>query len=53
MDHPDAHCASSLEEALAWLSVHVQPGDVVLTLGAGDGNKVGQWLLDSLGAAGL
>ncbi len=48
MDHPDAHCAKSMEEALAWLSARVQPGDVVLTLGAGDGNKVGRWLLASL-----
>ena len=40
--------AGSLEEAVAWLGTEVQSGDVVLTLGAGDGNKVGEWLLEVL-----
>jgi UDP-N-acetylmuramate--alanine ligase len=46
MVHPDARCAASLDEALVWLGTEVQPGDVVLTLGAGDGDQVGEWLLE-------
>ncbi len=48
MHHPDARCAGSLEEALVWLGTEVRPGDVVLTLGAGDGYKVGEWLMEVL-----
>ncbi len=45
MGHPDVRCAASLDEAVVWLGTEVRPGDVVLTLGAGDGYKVGEWLL--------
>jgi UDP-N-acetylmuramate--alanine ligase len=48
MRHPDARCAESLEEAVVWLGTEVRAGDVVLTLGAGDGDKVGEWLLEVL-----
>ena len=48
MTHPDARCALSKEEAMVWLGTEVRPGDVVLTLGAGDGYLVGEWLLDVL-----
>jgi UDP-N-acetylmuramate--alanine ligase len=48
MRHPDVRCAESLEEAVVWLGTEVRPGDVVLTLGAGDGYKVGEWLLEVL-----
>ncbi len=48
MRHRDARCADSAEEAVAWLETEVQPGDVVLTLSAGDGNKVGEMLLKLL-----
>jgi len=48
MQHPDVRCAESLEEAVVWLGTEVRPGDVVLTLGAGDGYKVGEWLLEAL-----
>jgi len=51
MQHPDVRCAESLDEALVWLSTEARSGDVVLTLGAGDGNKVGQWLLEVLSIA--
>jgi UDP-N-acetylmuramate--alanine ligase len=44
----DVHAASSREDAVAWLRSEVRPGDVVLTLGAGDGDKVGEWLLAAL-----
>jgi UDP-N-acetylmuramate-alanine ligase len=37
-----------MDEAVTWLGTEVRAGDVVLTLGAGDGNRVGQWLLEIL-----
>ena len=52
MRHPDARCARSLDEALVWLGTEVRPGDVVLTLGAGDGGRVGEWLLEVLEMGG-
>jgi len=48
MRHPDVRCADSLDEAVVWLGTEVQSGDVVLTLGAGDGYRVGEWLLEVL-----
>lgn len=50
MRHPDVRVAASLEEAVVWLGSEVQSGDVVLTLGAGDGDRVGEWLLEALAA---
>jgi len=35
----------------AYLIDHVRPDDVVITLGAGDGNTVGEMLLKGLGNA--
>ncbi|MGD1995000.1 MAG: UDP-N-acetylmuramate--L-alanine ligase [Anaerolineae bacterium] len=52
MHHPDARCASSLDEAVVLLGTEIQPGDVVLTLGAGDGYRMGEWLLEVLGHGG-
>jgi UDP-N-acetylmuramate--alanine ligase len=50
MDHEQArHCATR-EEAAQYVLDRVRPGDVVMTLGAGDGNEVGQWILDGLQA---
>lgn len=48
MEHPDARTIPSREAAAAYLLDHVQPGDVVMMMGAGDGNVVGEWLLDGL-----
>jgi UDP-N-acetylmuramate--alanine ligase len=48
MDHRSVRAAASMEEALTWLGTEVRPGDVVLTLGAGDGDQVGEWLLEIL-----
>jgi len=50
MAHPDARALGSLEEAVAVLGAEGRSGDVVLTLGAGDGDQVGEWLLVALGA---
>ena len=49
MQHPDARCARSLDEAVVWLGTELRSGDVLLTLGAGDGYRVGEWVLDVLG----
>ncbi|MBC7252207.1 MAG: UDP-N-acetylmuramate--L-alanine ligase, partial [Anaerolineae bacterium] len=46
MSHPDARYIAGLDAATDYLFEHVQPGDVVLTLGAGDGYLVGERLLD-------
>lgn len=51
--HPDARYAGSLENASALLLAELQPGDVLLTLGAGDGNVVGQRVLDGLRSRSL
>jgi UDP-N-acetylmuramate--alanine ligase len=48
MAHPDARYVSTLEEASAIVLSQVQPGDVVLTLGAGDGYLVGERVLQGL-----
>jgi UDP-N-acetylmuramate--alanine ligase len=48
MEHRSARAAATMEEALTWLGTEVGPGDAVLTLGAGDGNLVGEWLLEIL-----
>ncbi len=39
---------AAIADAAVWLADHVRPGDVVLTLGAGDGNQVGERLLGLL-----
>jgi UDP-N-acetylmuramate--alanine ligase len=46
--HPDAHYVGALDEAVAYLAEHVQPGDVVLVMSAGDGTKIGPALLEAL-----
>ncbi len=48
MDHPQARYLGPREEAAAFLLEQCAPGDVILTLGAGDGNAVGEWVLDGL-----
>jgi UDP-N-acetylmuramate--alanine ligase len=48
MDHPDVRLADSLDHATVLLATEAQPGAVVITLGAGDGDRVGEWLLTAL-----
>ena len=48
--HPDARFAGSLDAATATLLDELRAGDVLLTLGAGDGNQVGQRVLAGLQA---
>ncbi len=45
---PPAAYAPTLEDALAWLLEHLEPGDVLLTLGAGDITTLGPRVLESL-----
>ncbi len=46
--HPDVRRMGSREEAVAVLGAELQSGDVVLTMGAGDSDQVGEWLLTAL-----
>ena len=49
MRHPDARYVPGLDEAADHLLDHLKPGDVLLTLGAGDGYKVGGRVLVKAG----
>jgi UDP-N-acetylmuramate--alanine ligase len=46
--HPDARYVGGLEEAAKTLLAELHPGDVLLTLGAGDGYQVGERVLATL-----
>jgi len=48
MRHPDTRYIPGLNEAADYMFAHLQPGDVLLTLGAGDGYKVGEDVLVGL-----
>ncbi|MFN2290442.1 MAG: UDP-N-acetylmuramate--L-alanine ligase [Anaerolineae bacterium] len=50
MGHPDVRYVDQLDSAVQVLLDHVQPGDVVITLGAGNGYLVGEELLVHLEA---
>jgi UDP-N-acetylmuramate--alanine ligase len=45
MSHPDVRLIAELDAVTDYLAAHVRPGDVVITLGAGDGYLVGEGLL--------
>ncbi len=45
MKHPDVHYIPDLDKAADHLLNHLKPGDVLITLGAGDGYKVGENVL--------
>jgi UDP-N-acetylmuramate--alanine ligase len=44
----DARYIADLDDAVSYLLSNVKPGDVVITLSAGDGNRVGEELLRKL-----
>ena len=46
--HKEVFCADSMSEALEFLKNYLKPGDVMLTLGAGDVWKVGEAILKGL-----
>jgi UDP-N-acetylmuramate--alanine ligase len=48
MDHPRAIYIPDRAGAAAYVLDRIAPGDVVLTLGAGDGHEVGRWIVDGL-----
>lgn len=48
MSHPDARYIGPLKQAAEYVSTHITPPAVVITLGAGDGNQVGEWVLERL-----
>jgi UDP-N-acetylmuramate--alanine ligase len=45
MNHPDCRYVEALDDAVAVLLDEVKPGEVVITLGAGDGYLVGERML--------
>jgi len=48
--HPAIRHISGLDAAADFLAAQIRPGDVVITLGAGDGYRIGELLLDALTA---
>ena len=48
MDHPDVRVVAGHEEAIEYLLTHMHPGDLLLTVGAGDGDQVGEAVLEEL-----
>jgi UDP-N-acetylmuramate-alanine ligase len=48
--HPATRYIGSIDDAAAFLLTHVAPDDIVITLSAGDGNRVGQLVLTGLRA---
>jgi UDP-N-acetylmuramate--alanine ligase len=48
MTHPDARYIGPLREAADYLVNHLAPPAVLLTMGAGDGYQVGEWVLEKL-----
>jgi UDP-N-acetylmuramate--alanine ligase len=51
--HPQARAVGGMEHAVAELQNLLEPGDVLLTLGAGDGHKVGETALAALERANV
>ena len=49
--NPKAHYADSMDAAREYLRMNVQSGDLVITLGAGDGYKIGEDLIVEMGQA--
>lgn len=48
MKHPDARYIGSLSAAADYLATQLIPPAVLLTMGAGDGYKIGEWVLEKL-----
>lgn len=48
MNHPYVRHVGAIEDAAAYILDRIGPTDVVLTLGAGDGNRVGVLVLEEL-----
>jgi UDP-N-acetylmuramate--alanine ligase len=52
MQHPDARHIGALGDVTAFLAGHVQPGDVVIVMSAGDATRIGDGLLRALSDRG-
>ena len=50
MKHPDIRYISALENAADFLADQLRPGDLLITLGAGDGYRVGEMVIGELGS---
>lgn len=50
IEHPDVVYVGGIEDATAYLLERVAADDIVITMSAGDGNQVGQLLLEGLRA---
>lgn len=48
MNHPNAQYIPKRRDAANYILDRVRPGDVIITLGAGDGYEIGQWILQGL-----
>jgi UDP-N-acetylmuramate--alanine ligase len=46
--HPGARYIGSIEDAASYLLAHAEAEDIVVTMSAGDGNRVGQLVLDGM-----
>ncbi len=51
MTHPDARYIGPLGEAADYLAAHLSPGDVLFTIGAGDGYRIGERVLKKFKAS--
>jgi UDP-N-acetylmuramate--alanine ligase len=52
MSHPDARYVGGLAEAAEFLGRHLHAGDVLITLGAGDGYRIGEMVLKQAARGG-
>lgn len=48
MSHPNAQYIPRRRDAADYIIERILPGDVIITLGAGDGYEIGQWILQGL-----
>ena len=48
MEHPDAGYIGALDDAAQFIADHLRSGDVLITLGAGDGYRVGEIVMERL-----
>jgi UDP-N-acetylmuramate--alanine ligase len=48
MEHPDSRYIGALSDAAGFLVDQLHPGDVLITLGAGDGYRVGETVIGAL-----
>jgi UDP-N-acetylmuramate--alanine ligase len=52
IEHPNALHIGGRRSAADYLLAHLRPGDVLITLGAGDGDMVGEWVQQGLRTGG-